>query len=410
MAKSYVTEFVENIENSRQQLIINLQNKNQPASNSMTLGNLISLVNNINLEQVIPAYQRDPNLPDIDALFDADPLRKVNGGQYELCCYYIFRFEDGVSSFKITGGTSSKPIEKIVFSDGTSIENVTASTTNRTMEPNGIYTMTDGTKVGISKHYLTNIDINKTLGSISASYYINEKIVDTLAINIQGSNEYLDYVRTVGSNVTSLSSTSDYLCTAKCIRVDCDFSTYRFFHKGSYCGHIGTLEFIGNYIGSQTLNIGGAPNISSSGSYINYLKLPEMSGTSKTVRLSIDALGLYITDTIEMINVSLAPALDTIHIGNGLLDSTSWSSSGLLTPTLKHVTTSPNIFSKNTNAITINFSQCYYLTKQSLLNILNGLADRTDMTANKIIFSSNSKSLLSDEEIAIATNKNWTLA
>ena len=55
---------------------------------------------------------------------------------------------------------------------------------------------------------------------------------------------------------------------------------------------------------------------------------------------------------------------------------------------------------------------CPYLTKDSMMNVINKLYDRAaaGYATRKLIFSANALSQLSDEEKAIATNKGWTLA
>jgi hypothetical protein len=53
---------------------------------------------------------------------------------------------------------------------------------------------------------------------------------------------------------------------------------------------------------------------------------------------------------------------------------------------------------------------CQSLTHDSLLNVLNGLYDLTGNTSQKLTLGSSNLAKLTDEEKAIATNKNWTLA
>ena len=53
---------------------------------------------------------------------------------------------------------------------------------------------------------------------------------------------------------------------------------------------------------------------------------------------------------------------------------------------------------------------CNKLSYDSLLNVLNGLADLTGGTSQKLTLGSTNLAKLTDEEKAIATNKNWTLA
>lgn len=50
------------------------------------------------------------------------------------------------------------------------------------------------------------------------------------------------------------------------------------------------------------------------------------------------------------------------------------------------------------------------LTKECILNIFNSIADLTGGTAKKLFIATNIMDSLTDEEIAIATNKNWTIS
>lgn len=61
---------------------------------------------------------------------------------------------------------------------------------------------------------------------------------------------------------------------------------------------------------------------------------------------------------------------------------------------------------------TLSFSSSSKLTKQSCLNIFNTIYDmtQTSVTDAKITLHSTTKALLSDEDIAIATSKGWTIA
>ena len=60
--------------------------------------------------------------------------------------------------------------------------------------------------------------------------------------------------------------------------------------------------------------------------------------------------------------------------------------------------------------IALNLSKCVNLTRQSIMNLINGLADRTGQTALTLILGATNLAKLTDEDKAIATAKNWTLA
>ena len=60
--------------------------------------------------------------------------------------------------------------------------------------------------------------------------------------------------------------------------------------------------------------------------------------------------------------------------------------------------------------VNISFSNSSYLNHSTLLRILNALVDLTDQTTQTLTLGSTNLAKLTDEEKAIATNKNWTLA
>ncbi len=61
---------------------------------------------------------------------------------------------------------------------------------------------------------------------------------------------------------------------------------------------------------------------------------------------------------------------------------------------------------------TLSLNSCSNLTHESLINIINNLYDIATKGCNtqKLVFSSTSLSKLTEEEIAIATNKGWTVS
>lgn len=58
----------------------------------------------------------------------------------------------------------------------------------------------------------------------------------------------------------------------------------------------------------------------------------------------------------------------------------------------------------------INLSASTLYTRETILQWLNALADRTGQKANKLLIGATNLAKLTEEDILIATNKNWTLA
>ena len=76
---------------------------------------------------------------------------------------------------------------------------------------------------------------------------------------------------------------------------------------------------------------------------------------------------------------------------------------------LTSLTLGPN-WASNNSITSFDLSYCP-LTKESVLDVLNKLADRTATTSKPTLkLKSTVKALLSDEEIKIATDKGWTVA
>lgn len=87
---------------------------------------------------------------------------------------------------------------------------------------------------------------------------------------------------------------------------------------------------------------------------------------------------------------------------------------------MKNINSAINVFErcnllteiKEIHNIRINLSliSCQYLKHSTLLKILNALVDLTGQTTKTLTLGSTNLAKLTDEEKAIATNKNWTLA
>lgn len=60
-------------------------------------------------------------------------------------------------------------------------------------------------------------------------------------------------------------------------------------------------------------------------------------------------------------------------------------------------------------SVTLNFSACTLLNHSTLLKILNGLVDLTGEEAKTLTLGTTNLAKLTDEEKAIATDKNWIL-
>lgn len=82
--------------------------------------------------------------------------------------------------------------------------------------------------------------------------------------------------------------------------------------------------------------------------------------------------------------------------------TSNWSWSGC-----RNLTTIENVANLNMN---LNASYCVKLTHDSIMNLINALVDLTGQEAKTLNLGSTNLKKISEEEKAIATNKNWTLA
>lgn len=409
MPKSYVREFVENVATSKNALINNLKNKKISADNTMPLSKLVSLVNNIDLKYPNDYYERDPALPDIDEMFDNDPLRSVNGGEYTGCAYIIAKLYGAAQNTVKIGASTSGVVDRLLISDGTDRTNLT-TTLNHTCDESGIYSLKDGTKCCLLRFYRIDYAASKQYNPVGSVLGKIEVIDDVMSALNNTYYQGTDYYRFVRSNYDATKAVGlNNLYPNKCFRVDCDFIDSEI--RGNVSA-FPVLVFNGRYVGTaSTLVIGGRAYDTGDSSYINYLKLPETSNPT-----SIQLVGvfgeLYIPDTYTNISrknnvAAMSERLSKIHIGNGITATTTTICSSA---SLRDVTCSPNIFSASTSAMTFDLQHSSLLTEQSILNIIEALADRTGMATNTIKFHTNVKTMLTDEQKEQITSKNWTIA
>ena len=430
MAKSYVTKFVEYTEQNRKFLSKKLKDRGLTVSPQETLSSLISQIDLLRDDYKAPTYDRDPNLPDLDEMFENDPLRAVNGGQYKGCFYALMPIDIngkvGLSYQSSSYKTMRYFAEKIVFADGTEYSKTTTSALIHSVGENGIYTTTNGDKYTIVKFYTTEPVLLTTYLYLEPfvemidDFYIGGYYMDghpavsgyliTASIAIPkyyryvGSNNTLDNIFQNSSTYWKLNNLTlcDYIRVEGLNRfkeVSTIYNTNKIVLSGTLYGD--------NATSSISSTIGG-----SSPKYSQYLETLSLPYSENTVSQSLTYIGvktLIIPDTTYTLFQFSAPYnLENLHIGANLQDTITKSDTNY--HSLKNVTVSSGAFGLNTSAITINFSRAYMLTRESVLNMFNNFADRTGMTANILSLPANVKLMMTDEEKAILTSKNWTLS
>ena len=461
MAKSYITKFTEYTKTCKDNLKNTLKTKGITVLENDTLDTLINKVADVTpppAPTAIPyGYTRDANLPDLDALFDADPLREVNGGEYRACAYLVclmYPYSDVENQQNITVYGSTDYPCKIVF--GKSDRELSVTNTkayNFIVNEDEIYTLTDGRKVYILKIYTnyskssTSYSYYKAFNSISNLYYIevicdnaNTTKGDTVYTNSYSNySMYERYVAPIHDNMY-FTSLRNGQCRGK-IRIDGNFNTnsiqlYLFDTDVEINGnYIGTNSYVSIGFSSQgTMNVEQSmgnhvarrklivPSVSQQATNYNNMGLALITTTASIgnygLLFSTDGI-LIIPDGYDECHVSQFGSClqcSTLHLPNTLK---RYNSSGDINmsnditvncPNVRNLTLSPNAYGLNEKALTL--AAPYYmplLTVESIANLVTNLADRTGKTANTIKFNKFQKTLLTEEQLTTLQNKNWTV-
>lgn len=104
-------------------------------------------------------------------------------------------------------------------------------------------------------------------------------------------------------------------------------------------------------------------------------------------------------------NLTNSTALKTVYIGAEAVKISSGISMFNGTSNLEFVTLGDNF-----NCDNLNLSSSTKYSRETILQWLNALADRTGRTAYKLTIGATNLAKLTEDDILIATNKNWTLA
>ena len=117
--------------------------------------------------------------------------------------------------------------------------------------------------------------------------------------------------------------------------------------------------------------------------------------TSVNLPDGITSIGSYVfRDCSSLTKINLPSSLTSI--GSAFYNDTT---------NLTEVTLGDNF-----NCNNLNLSSSTLYTRETILQWLNALADRTGQTAYKLTIGATNLAKLTEEDILIATNKNWTLA
>lgn len=348
--------------------------------------------------------------------FNNDPLRTANGGEYLGCAYFIIaaKYDTSyIANTLLTNAASSRPIyiktsdgqefnvtsqaaftitwdktkDVDILDDGTIIRWIKCYTNNLVKTPIGFYE--DNSTASISPLLYMIWDLSEDIkGGSSTGKNVGSTFTAPLRAVVYGkncitcsylglySNNNLEYVEFEASQLTARRS-SGILSNLPILKI-LKFNNIILDDSSSILGgdnyalkeldltnvfteKVKDESILGNLLALETLVL---PE--------TYSKLAARFNNLKTLNLNT-----WISPTTSLTSI-YAPLLENLVVG------ADWNYS-------LHITLNN-------------------LTKQSVIGIFNNLKDLTGETSKKLTLSSVLQLQLTDEELAIATNKNWTIS
>ena len=140
--------------------------------------------------------------------------------------------------------------------------------------------------------------------------------------------------------------------------------------------------------------------------------------TSITIPDSVTSIGTYaFSDCTSLTSVTIPDSVT--HIGGYAFNKCTSLTSVTIPNSIKSISTYAfsscssleNVtLGDDFNVNNLNLSSSNLYTRETILQWLNALADRTGQTAYKLTIGATNLKKLTEEDIAIATAKNWTLS
>ena len=426
MAKSYITKFVEYVDTCKETLKANLSEKGSYVDENDTLDSLVNRVGSIQPpaqpESEPLTYVRDSVLPDLDTMFDEDPLRRINGGEYKACAYIVGIYGSYNTSYDVSFAFNwtTGSIGKIIIEKSGREITVTSSGNNIKFNDDEIYTLSDGRKVWMVKLYSTYDETKdiQVLGGFNYIYpleVIDDCITSSCSYQLNCAKYAKLYIPATSKGFSGFNNIG--YDTHAIINGNVTFTNSGYMPKymeinGDYIGANNTVS-ISNYYSCPTTKF-IVPAVSQLAQYYGDMLL----------QLSIQywerGSQVYIPNSYKRIYTntttnSVPLAIETMHFPNSITETGNYdwftSNQGPMFYTLRNLTMSPNAFEKFTAACTLYFDRAPNLTVQSLTNIVEALADRTGMTAGTVRFSKYyHQKNITDEQITSLQSRNWTVS
>lgn len=450
MAESYVTKFTKYVAEQRDLLESVLKDKGFPVNKNTSLGGLTSLINSAGEHFSYSfEYDRDPNFPNIDTMFDNDTLRFANGGEYKYCVYCIVRvFDDNLIIFPYNYcNASGVPYFSKVYLGDSIVVDIPHRTNSGTPsvvqyvlseeEQNQLIVGEDGFKYMLGRVYYNDGRISGTETTLYAfpnyveGIFDNSNILGSLSTTASSGATTSNvvyvgtrYIRFPLSNATaeivlsSSSGTSLNISPIEMLRIDG-------LHKlSTLTTSASNIALYGNYCKNPTstattatIKIGSTNSNSSAFTKGNLGTV--ITPYSPDIPLNIEFIGCAPSNLVIQENTvgigytsgtyggtNPFTYAKTITLPSSIEKCTAFSSRN------KNITFTQGAFGSviNTTAQTVDFSNCYVLPKETIIDFFNKIADRTELTANIVTIPKQINIQLTDEEKAIATNKNWTIS
>lgn len=401
-------KYVNDAKNYQKDILIN---KGVEVENNKSLLYYVEKTNELPNKDPDAEYIMDSYFAQMEEEYDKDPLLTKNGGEYEGCNYYIINTRYDTTYFPAIGSSSTYLIKT---SDGQEFTNSNTAFTIQWDISKDTDALDDGTPVRWIKIYATTIQYNKKVGGCYPSNSTSNP----------PSLLYLIYGFSKNLNATSSRVVESYaqnqLLRGVILSDNVNSSTYTIVYN---CY---SLEYLG--IRNNSFATPGIVDSGFSLKKLDYNSIDLTTGTSPV--LLSDA---YVLEKADFGNVDASKV--NFNYSSGSLADYSHSLKHLIMPDVYNEVSIPECFSlefldlkKCLSDITISgtynlknviiskdwdvglkLSSAYKLTKDSILSIFNNVKDLTDSDTKTLTFSKYLAYDLTEEELAIATNKNWTV-
>lgn len=155
--------------------------------------------------------------------------------------------------------------------------------------------------------------------------------------------------------------------------------------------------------------------------YSNYLELEPFPETIRTLSLSriygiytitipLSVTSLTISQCYNLTSIAIPPNVTSLSLSNLMSLTSITIPSSVTTLTLSNLINLTSISVPLDFNFVLNLSLSIKLEKDSIIQLLENLKDLTGTSAKTLTLGAINLAKLTDEEKAIATNKNWTLA